>query len=77
MTRPSKGYYTENEAAGALGLTIEELRALVKTHIVRDENSPHVASANYQPSDLLALRLILSGLRPTIPDPAPLAEQVH
>ncbi len=74
LNRPSKGYYTESEAAAALGISIDALRALVKTEIVHDQDSPHVASNNYQPSELLTLRLILGGMRVPEAQVAPQAE---
>lgn len=71
MSRPSKGYYTENEAASALGVSVDELRVLVRTHISRDPDAPN--STFYQPSELLAVRLILNGLRPADREAVPVA----
>ena len=62
-TRSAKSQYTESEAAVALGVSVEQLRTLIRSHIVKtDEDMAHVAAATYQPSDLLVLRMILNGL---------------
>jgi len=62
--RPQKSHYSESEAAVALGLSVEELRTLVRSHILRnnEEDATNVPSATYQPSDLLILRMVLRGL---------------
>lgn len=61
--RPAKSHYTESEAAVALGVSVEQLRTLIRSHIVKtDEDMAHVAAATYQPSDLLVLRMILKGM---------------
>jgi hypothetical protein len=59
-----KSQYSETEAAEALGVSIDELRQLIRHHIVgvEDDLTP-LAQANFQPSDLLLLR-ILAGQRP-------------
>jgi hypothetical protein len=60
-----KGYYSETEAAAALGVSVEELRSLIRDRIVqREEELVNVPSAYFQPSDILMLRLLLSGLAP-------------
>lgn len=64
--RSAKSHYTESEAAVALGVSVEQLRTLIRSHIVKtDEDMAHVAAASYQPSDLLVLRMILKGLAMT------------
>ncbi|MBL8212110.1 MAG: hypothetical protein JNK87_15445 [Bryobacterales bacterium] len=61
--RSAKSHYTESEAAVALGVSVEQLRTLIRSHIVKtDEDMAHVAAATYQPSDLLVLRMILKGM---------------
>ena len=63
LSRPVKSQYTESEAAVALGVSVEQLRTLIRSHIVKtDEDMAHVAAATYQPSDLLVLRMILKGM---------------
>ncbi len=62
-TRPQKSHYSESEAAVSLGLSVEELRTLVRSHILKsDEDASNVPSTTYQPSDLLILRMVLRGL---------------
>lgn len=59
IPRPGKGYFNENEAAQALGLSLEQFRALVKRYIVdREEDLVNLPLTTYQPSDLLLLRLL-------------------
>ena len=64
VTRPVKTQYSEVEAAEELGVSVEQLRLLIRSHVVeRDEDLSNVPVTTFQPSDLLILRL-LSGLRP-------------
>ncbi len=58
-TRASKSYYSESEAAEALGVSIEQFRSLVRTHIVHgEEEQLMIPSTTFQPSDLVVLRLL-------------------
>lgn len=69
-TKTSKTHYTEQEAAQALGVSVEELRALIRSHIAEsDEDLNNVAVASFHPSDLLVLKL-LAGVKgsPKAPD---------
>ena len=69
-TKLSKTQYSEQEAARELGITVEELRTLVRSHIAEsDEDLKNMSVASFHPSDLLVLRL-LSGVKgnPTAPD---------
>lgn len=64
-SRPAKGHYSESEAAVALGVSVDDLRALIRSHILKsEEDASHVPSTTFQPSDLLVLRMLLGGLRP-------------
>lgn len=66
-TKATKSQYSELEAAQELGVTVEQLRALIRSHIAQsEEDLTHVSTASFHPSDLLVLK-ILSGLhgRPT------------
>ena len=57
--KPHKTQYTEAEAAEALGVTIDELRLLIRSHIAKgDDDIPNLAQASFQPSDLLLLRIL-------------------
>ena len=61
-SRLSKGQYSEREAAEELGVSVEHLRSLIRSHIVdSDEDLNNVPIASFHPSDLLVLK-ILSGL---------------
>ena len=56
---PAKTHYSEVEAAHELGLTVEELRTLIRSHIAQsDEDLNHIAVASFHPSDLLVLKLL-------------------
>ncbi len=54
-----KTQYSEAEAAHELGLTLEQLRALIRNHIAQtDEDLNHIAMASFHPSDLLVLKIL-------------------
>jgi hypothetical protein len=56
---PAKTQYSEAEAAQTLGITVDELRALIRRHIVtEDADANNVPMTVFQPSDLLLLRLL-------------------
>ena len=58
-TRPGKGQYSEAEAAEELGITVAQLRTMIRSHVVdRDEDLNNVPATTFQPSDLLVLRLL-------------------
>ena len=62
-TKPSKGQYSEAEAAEELGITVAQLRTMIRSHVVdRDEDVNNIPVTTFQPSDLLVLRL-LTGMR--------------
>ncbi len=59
LSRTTKTQYSETEAAEELGITVERLRTLIRSHIVeRDEDLLNVPVTTFQPSDLLLLRLL-------------------
>lgn len=63
LSRTGKSQYTETEAAEELGVSVEHLRTMIRSHVVdRDEDLNNVPVTTFQPSDLLVLRL-LSGMR--------------
>ena len=65
VARATKSQYSETEAAEELGISVEQLRNMIRSHVVdRDEDLNNVPLTTFQPSDLLILRL-LSGLSPT------------
>jgi len=57
----SRKTYTAEEAAAMLGVSVDQLRELVKKHIIKDDSVPDEAIDGFNASDLLILR-ILSGL---------------
>ena len=58
VNKASKLRYSEDEAARKLGISVAELRTLVKEHIAAGDDVPAVHS--FQPADLVMLR-VLSG----------------
>ena len=57
--KPAKTQYSEQEAAEELGLSIEQFRTLIKSHIVdNEEDLNNVPVASFHPSDLLVLKLL-------------------
>jgi hypothetical protein len=59
--KPAKTQYSENEVAAELGVSLEELRTLIRSHIIEtDEDLNNVPMASFHPSDLLVLKLLLS-----------------
>lgn len=65
-SRPAKSQYTEVEAAEELGITLDQFRTMIRSHVVdRDEDLSNIPVTAFQPSDLLILRL-LAGM-PTNP----------
>jgi hypothetical protein len=67
LSKTTKTQFTEQEAAEELGVSVDQLRVLIRSHIVdNEEDLNKVPIANFHPSDLLLLR-ILSGLgRPSL-----------
>jgi hypothetical protein len=58
-TRPAKGHYSESEAAQQLGVSLEEFRALVREHVVQqDEEMENLRLTGIQPADLVLLQLL-------------------
>jgi hypothetical protein len=55
--------YTEEEAAYALGVSISELRSLVRTHVIKEEPGAETPVPVFKPTDLLLLQM-LSELHP-------------
>jgi DNA-binding transcriptional MerR regulator len=56
-----KVQYSETDAAQILGVSVDQLRILVKNHIVKEEEVGCGTVSIFQPADLLVLR-ILSGM---------------
>lgn len=59
VSRTGKSQYTELEAAEELGVSVDRLRTLIRSHIINcEEDVPNISIATFQPSDLLLLRLL-------------------
>jgi hypothetical protein len=59
LTRTGKSQYSEVEAAEELGISVDQLRTVIRSHVIdRDEDLTNVSSTTFQPSDLLVLRLL-------------------
>lgn len=71
LTRTGKSHYSEAEAAEELGISTDQLRTMIRSHVIdRDEDLTNVPATTFQPSDLLILRL-LAGKDPLAPEEAP------
>jgi hypothetical protein len=58
-----KSHYTETEAAEELGISVPQLRTLVRERLARSEEDVRsLPMAYFQPGDLLLLKLITSGV---------------
>jgi hypothetical protein len=59
VSRSAKSQYSEAEAAAELGITVDALRKVIRSHVVdRDEDLGNIPATTFQPSDLLVLRLL-------------------
>lgn len=58
-TKSNQTQYSEMEAAQELGVTVDQLRTLIRSHIAQtDEDLNHIAVASFHPSDLLVLKIL-------------------
>lgn len=58
-----KSHYTETETAEELGISVPQLRALVRERLARtEEDVRSLPMAYFQPADLLLLKLIANGI---------------
>jgi DNA-binding transcriptional MerR regulator len=53
-----KTEYTETEAALALGVSIDQLRTLVRRHVIVEDPESDGVVLSYRPTDLLLLRML-------------------
>jgi hypothetical protein len=59
VLKETKSEYSELEAATELGITVDELRALIRNHIVKNDTELNSTSLEtFHPSDLLLLRIL-------------------
>jgi len=64
-SRPGKTQFTEVEAAEELGISVLQLRQIIRSHVVEsEEDLRNVPIAQFQLSDLLLLRLLTGRLNP-------------
>jgi hypothetical protein len=69
VSRLAKSQYSEREAAEELGVSVEQLRTLIRSHIVEtDEDLNNVSVASFHPSDLLVLKLLARQSSSSVPD---------
>ena len=60
LTKPSKSHYSEAEAASEIGVSVDDLRSLIKSTIVdKEEDLNNVPQTTYQPSDLVLMRFLV------------------
>ena len=58
-TKPQKTHYSAEEAATALGVSIDQLHSMIRQHLaVEDGEMSNVVQAQFQASDLLLLRFL-------------------
>jgi hypothetical protein len=58
-----KSHYTETEAAEELGISVPQLRTMVRERLARSEEDVRsLPMAYFQPADLLLLKLITTGV---------------
>jgi hypothetical protein len=63
MAKTGKSHFTEAEAAEELGLSVDSLRSLIRTHLVNSEEEiTNLPAATFQRSDLLLLKFIAKRL---------------
>jgi len=63
----NKAQYSEAEVAQQLGVTVEDLRTLIRRHIVIEETeATNVPMTTFESSDLLVLRLLVKNHLSTV-----------
>jgi hypothetical protein len=76
LTRNGKSQYSESEAAEELGISVLQLRAMIRSHVVdRDEDLTNVPQTTFQASDLVILRL-LAKMTPQASTQEPAAQSI-
>jgi hypothetical protein len=62
----SNTHYSEAEAARALGVSVDELRSLIRRHIAETEDQMNnIPAAQFAPTDLVLLRLLSANETPS------------
>ena len=58
--KTNKTQYSEAEAARELGVSVEQLRSLIRSHVAEsDDDLNNIPATSFHPSDLLLLKLFL------------------
>lgn len=66
--KPAKAEYSEEEVAQELGITVEDLRVLIRNHVAQsDEDVNNLSLASFHASDLLVLRILAAQHQPSAP----------
>lgn len=72
LSRTGKSQFTETEAAEELGVSVTQLRSMIRSHVVdRDEDLTNVPVTTFQASDLVILRLLARMQRPQAQEQTP------
>ena len=50
--------YTEEEAASALGVSVDELRAMVRRHVIKEEAGLELPIPTFRPTDIVLLKML-------------------
>lgn len=59
ISRTAKSQYSESEAAVELGISVDALRQMIRSHVMdSDQDANNIPATTFQPSDLLVLRLL-------------------
>ena len=59
VNRAGKSQYSEAEAAAELGISVDALRQMIRSHVMDNEQDvSNIPATTFQPSDLLVLRLL-------------------
>ncbi len=57
--KQQKTQFSQSEAAAELGISLDQLRSLIRNHLVKSDEELTAASfMSFQPSDLLLLRIL-------------------
>jgi hypothetical protein len=70
--RTGKLYFTENEAARILGISVEQFRTLLTKHICdRAEDVVNASQTTFHASDIVLLKMFAGQIAQMQPPPAP------
>jgi len=67
LSRSAQLEYSETQVAKELGVSLIQLRALIRSHVAeRDEDLNNVSATAFRASDLVMLRLLMSRAQPRL-----------